>query len=344
MYGLQSDFLEWIHSYMSNRYQSVWIDHVFSPCLPLDVGVPQGSNLGPLFFLLFANDLATNLGCDIVQYADDSTLSASCKTLNEVQNILEISCEAVRIWMAENQLQLNADKTHVMILGTDQRIRNLDVDQFKVQMNGVNLEESEGNHEVLLGCWIQSNLKWAKHITELSKKMKKRLVAIAHLKFVLPFQQRKLVADGLLNSVLAYCLPLFGGCTQSEVKDLQILQNKAARIVCHAPYWASRKMMFDHLDWLTVRQMVHYFTLIAVYRMEKTGEPEHFSKCFRTVNKRGSIIVKHTKLSLFKHSFRLRGSTQWNDLPMRIRNLDKLASFKKYLRQWIKENVPRFYE
>ena len=102
--------------------------------------------------------------------------------------------------------------------------------------------------------------------------------------------------------------------------------------------------MFDHLDWLTVRQMIHYFTLIAVYRMEKTGEPEHFAKCFRTVNKRGSIIVKHTKLSLFKHSFRLRGSTQWNDLPMRIRNLDKLASFKKYIRQWIKENVPRFYE
>ena len=117
VYGLQSDFLEWIHSYMSDRYQSVWIDHVFSPCLPLDVGVPQGSNLGPLFFLLFANDLAANLGCDIVQYADDSTLSASCKTLNEVQNILENSCEAVRIWMAENQLQLNADKTHVMILG-----------------------------------------------------------------------------------------------------------------------------------------------------------------------------------------------------------------------------------
>ena len=127
VYGLQSDFLEWIQSYMSNRYQSVWIDHVFSPCLPVDVGVPQGSNLGPLFFLLFANDLASNLSCDIVQYADDSTLSASCKTLNEVQNTLEISCEAVRVWMAENHLQLNAEKTHVMALGTDQRMKSVNI-------------------------------------------------------------------------------------------------------------------------------------------------------------------------------------------------------------------------
>ena len=102
---------------------------------------------------------------------------------------------------------------------------------------------------------------------------------------------------------LRIAFPFFGGCTQSEVKDLQILQNKAARIVCHAPYWASRKMMFDHLDWLTVRQMIQYFTLLAVYRMKRTEEPEHFAQFFGNVNKRGSIIVQNTKLSLFKNSF-----------------------------------------
>ena len=117
-------------------------------------------------------------------------------------------------------------------------MKSSNVAQLHVEMNGVHLGESESKQEILLGCWIQSNLKWAKQIRGVTEKMKKRLVAIAHLKFVLPFQQRKLVADGLLNSVLTYCLPLFGGCSQSEVKDLQILQNKAARIVCHAPYWA----------------------------------------------------------------------------------------------------------
>ena len=110
IYGLHTDFLEWIQSYMSGRYQSVWIDHVYSPCLPCEVGVPQGSNLGPLFFLIFANDLPSLLNCDMIQYADDSTLTTSGKTVIEVKNKLEGGCESVTNWMQQNQLKLNAEK------------------------------------------------------------------------------------------------------------------------------------------------------------------------------------------------------------------------------------------
>ena len=78
--------------------------------------------------------------------------------------------------------------------------------------------------------------------------------------------------------------------------------------------------------------------------MKRTEEPEHFAQFFGNVNKRGSIIVQNTKLSLFKNSFRLRGSSNRNELPFEIRKLDRLITFKKQLRQWIKENVQQFYD
>ena len=153
-----------------------------------------------------------------------------------------------------------------------------------------------------------------------------------------------MVADGLINSVLAYCLPLFGGCNKNDVRDLQVLQNKAARIVCHAPPLASRRGMFDHLDWLSVRQMINYHTLIAIYRIRSSGEPEYSAKMFNNVNRKGSIIVQNTRLSLFQSSFRIRVASQWNCLPQNVREAKKISQFKNGLRQWIKKNVPRFFE
>jgi len=90
--------------------------------------------------------------------------------------------------------------------------------------------------------------------------------------------------------------------------------------------------------------MIRYLTLIAVYRVKKTREPEYFDETFRIENQRGNIIVPNTRLSLAKSSFKIRGMEDWNLLPSTVKQLDNLGSFKMALRTWIKENTPQFLD
>ena len=151
------------------------------------------------------------------------------KNIAEIGAKLSNNCESVVNWMSSNQFKLNADKTHLLTVGTLQRLRNLD-DEIDVTMDGIKLVESEDDFELLIGCQLQSSLKWHIQIEELVKKLKKRLTGLASLKFILPYQFRKTMTLGIFNSVLVYCLPLFGGCDVSEINQLEVLLNKAARI------------------------------------------------------------------------------------------------------------------
>ena len=341
IYGLDAGFISWIESYLSDRSQGVWIDHVMSDFLPCTVGVPQGSNLGPLFFMLYVNDLPFVLTCPIDQYADDSTLQATDKSIAEINKALESNCEVVSNWMAENMLQLNADKTHILTLGTRERLA-MPGNSVTVTMDGIILEEDPDHRETLLGIIIDANLKWHGQISALLLKLKKRLAGLGHIRSVLPYNLRKVVSEGMFTSVLGYCLPLFGGCDVAEIHDLQVLQNKAAQLVTHSPPRAVRQPMYDQLGWLTVNQLISYHTLLAVYRVRSTGEPEYLAESLCIDNRNGHIIVPKTKLTLLKKSFKFRGACAWNELPSSLRSLPNIGAFKKGVKTWITDNVPRF--
>ena len=176
----------------------MWIDHTMSEFLPCEVGVPQGSNLGPLLFLIFFNDLPKFLTCAADAYADDTTMVASGATTEEIGRKLTANCEAVSQWMLGNRLKLNADKTHLMTVGTNRRLQ-LQVESVDVVMDGFVLEESVDKVEVLLGCQIEPTLKWHKQIEELLKKLRKRLTALESLRNIIPYKLRKTITEGSLS-------------------------------------------------------------------------------------------------------------------------------------------------
>ena len=100
--------------------------------------------------------------------------------------------------------------------------------------------------------------------------------------------------------------------------------------------------MLDKLDWLSVQQLVAHHTLVSIFRIKAAKEPEHLAVMLNRENAVGHIVMKNSKLNLFRNSFVFRGALLWNRLPRELRKEKKIGRFKTKVREWVKEHVPRF--
>ena len=307
------------------------------------MGVPQGSILGPLLFLIYFNDLPKTLENPADAYADDTTLTSSGSSLEAIESSLNNDCSEVSQWMRANKLKINPEKTHILTLGSQSRLRKLDR-PLKVSMNGVILKEDPSHTELLLGCHIQSDLKWHKHVVSLKTKLSMRLNGLRHLKYICGFSIKKMVVEGCFNSVLMYCLPLFGGLEKYQVKEIQILQNQAARIVCRAPPRVDRASLFKRLNWLTVNQLIQYHSLVALYRVRLTKTPEYLADILCHDSRNNRIMIPKQQLTLATNSFCFRSASLWNQLPNQLRYEKNLGVFKRGVRKWVIENSSAFLD
>ena len=187
----------------------------------------------------------------IEAYADDSTMSFSEKNTESIGETLTRNCAIVSTWMRQNRFKLNAEKTHILTVGTSARVDNLE-NKVEVEMDSITVHEGDERCEKLLGVNIEYNLKWHKTIAELRLRLKSRLAGILKLRYVVPYNNLKVITQGIFNSILIYCLPLYGDCDRADLESLQVLQNKAAQIVTKSPPRSERKPMYDRLDWLSV--------------------------------------------------------------------------------------------
>ena len=244
--------------------------------------------------------------------------------------------------MSENQLKLNPDKTHKPTVGTQQRI-NRPENTVKVLMQGFAIEESEQKHETVLGIDVQNNLKWDVYISKLRGKLKKRIAGIYKLRNLVPFNTLSIICQGWFKSVLVYCLPLFGGCGEGNIDDLQVIQNKLARLVTFSEPREHRDTMYNTLQWMTIRQLICYHTLVTIFRIRIHKEPEHFATKLLDENRNGRIIIPHSNLTVYRKSFLYRGILVWNSLPEDIRCQQEMSKFKIDAKEWILQNVNRFH-
>ena len=144
-----------------------------------------------LLFLIFYKDLPYALSCTVDAYADDSTMTVSDDNLEDIGSTLTENCKIVRDWMVGNKLKLNAEKTHLLTVGTSARLR-IQETSLKVSMDDVELTENDDQSEMLLGVHVQSDLKWHIHVNYLLSKLQTRLNALERLRYILPFTQRNL--------------------------------------------------------------------------------------------------------------------------------------------------------
>ena len=204
LYGFDSNSLAWINSYLSNRVQCVAIEGTVSDFLPVSIGVPQGSILGPLFYLLYTNELpalvhdSLDPNCTISCYADDTAYS--CSNVDPLNLSAKLShwYQNIADFMLNNRLKLNDEKTHLIVLGSNQ-VQN---DQVELKTTPKLIRPSSNGK--LLGCWINRDLKWTDHLRDnresLIHGLTTRLSALRKLQKNANFKIRKQIANGIFTS------------------------------------------------------------------------------------------------------------------------------------------------
>ena len=247
-YGINGTPLEWFTSYLTGRSQYVEIDDVSSNVLSLSTGVPQGSILGPLLFLIYMNDIpycTKYFNC--ILYADDTTLSNTIQIPS--MSPLNINDELAKVydWLAVNKLSLNVKKTkYVIIHAINKKIEDVVPD---LEINGTPLERIQSFN--FLGLLSYENMSWKPHIDLLSNKLAQCAGVLNKLKRFLPIHILRTLYFSIVQSRIMYCILTWG----FDYYRIEKLQKRFVRIISSSKYNAHSEPLFKILDILKIEHL-----------------------------------------------------------------------------------------
>ena len=316
-YGFDSQTLNWFRSYFHERYQRVQIESSLSDFLLIPWGVPQGSILGPLLFIIYINELPEvaksqaneetenkDDESNIVIYADDNSPTTSDKDVHALLLNIEQDGRKVTNWFDRNDMNCSGEKTKLLICGTramrQSRIENENIQPI-VKVCGDDIKESSS--EKLLGVIVNNTLSWKNHLhgneedEGLIKNLSKRVNMLKRLRKFLPNPQFKSTVSGLFLSKLSYCITVWGSVwnipgdmTESKMKTnmskddlrkLQVLHNKCMRLQTGKDRNTSCTTLLSLTNSLSVHQMIAHKSAIQVYNVSKNEAPKyHFRRLF----------------------------------------------------------------
>ena len=210
------------------------VEGSFSAPKNIICGVPQGSILGPLLFILYINDLPKCLSYTKPHmYAGDTILSAASISTTELQTKINKDLTNIRNWLLANKLSLNVGRTEHMFFGTDFRLSNLG------KVSPVTIGDKQikrVNNTKYLGVYLDENLKWDNHIDNLCTKLSRSISGLKQARNHASLDILKMIYNALIQPVFDYCDVVWGNLNKRLSSRIQKLQNRVARIVTFQGY------------------------------------------------------------------------------------------------------------
>ncbi|KAF7246446.1 AT-rich interactive domain-containing protein 2 [Varanus komodoensis] len=356
--GVGGTALQWFRSYLDGRFQKVVLgDHV-STSWQLCHGVPQGSILSPLLFNIYMKPLGEvfrRCGLRNHQYADDTQLYLSFSTNpGEAVAVLNRCLAEVREWMRANKLKLNPDKTEVLLVGGS----GFGEGGFDLVLNGATLPLRDKVRN--LGVLLDPELSLEAQVTAVVRNAFLQLRLINQLRPYLEYDCLATVTHALVTSRLDFRNALYVGLPLKTVRTLQLVQNRAARLLTGTGRYAHMTPVLHQLHWLPIEARAQFKVLIMTYKALNGLGPGYLNErlCLympdRPLRSAGESLLQEPsmkeirRVSTRRRAFSAVAPNLWNSLPKEVRLAPPLLVFRRQLEhlafsRWFQTPAQVFY-
>lgn len=327
--GIGNEACILLKSYLSNRKQITNLNNIKSTARDITMGVPQGSTLGPLLFIIYINDIIhVSNEVSYTLFADDIALTTCHKDNKIIENVMNMALKKINTWCAENKLTINTKKTEYVRFGTTRMRAKLD--QIKIIIGKEQLVEVESYN--YLGTTLDAALNIKPQISKLNQHMASKLITFRRLTKYTSEKTAVLIYKTMLLPIMDYNDIIYGLANQQQTTKIQRVQNQALRIIFQNQK-LSVKNMHDKakIDSLQHRREQHLLMLMR----SRVTESKYVQLPRRVTRQNEGIILKVPQ----PHSNKLiqsplyNGGTLWNKLPKAIKDANSRLKFKIMIRR-----------
>ena len=329
--GISGILLSWFSDYLNDRCQRVVLPGASSEWTPIRAGVPQGSILGPLLFLMYINDIVEDIDSTIRLFADDTSLYIIVDEPVHAAHTLNLDLVKISCWAKQWLVTFNPDKSEAILFSRKyNKPYHPPVLMDQTQIN----EVMSHKH---LGIILTNDCNWHEHIEHIKAKAWNRINVMRKLKFKLDRKSLQTMYFSFIRPVLEYADVIWNNCTQYESNELEKIQNEAARIVTGATKLVSINSLLSETGWETLSSRRNKHKLTLLYKMQNDLSPEYLCSLVPpTVGSTSSyplrnaddLQILHTNSQLYYNSFLPSAVREWNELPIETRNSSSLNIFK----------------
>ena len=336
-YCIDNQIIKWITKWLTSRKQRVLLDGESSDYVPVTSGVPQGTVLGPLLFLIYINDIIENITSKLKLFADDCLLY---RTITSEQDTMALQKDLDTLvqWASKWQMKFNTSKCTIM-----RCTRSANPIQFKYTLQETNLEESD--KYMYLGVMLDKSLSWSSHITHVANKATRMLNFIKRHLSKCSTAIKASAYSLLVRPLMEYACAVWDPHYLTHIAMLEKIQRRAARwTVSNYNYLSSVSTMLHNLNWPTLsqRRRHHRLNLFyqTIYNLTGLSLPEYYqpTSCYTRHHHLLHLIIPPFNTTAHMSSFFPNTIRDWNQLPVSIIELKNYNDFLSALTNYVYHN------
>jgi hypothetical protein len=337
-YGIRGVALDWLRNYLIRRMQFVSFNGQNSTHLKTNCGVPQGSILGPLLFIIYINDLVdTSISSNMILYADDTNLLFSHSDLNQLVDHVNSDLINITNWFKVNKLSLNINKSNYMIFKNRYSNRNYEDLNIFIDKNRI----TRVPYVKFLGVTVDECLTWNNHTVHIANLVSKYSGILFRLKPYLSINILFSLYNTLVLPHLMYCNLIWADSNNTHLDIIHRKQKRIIRLCTNAGFLEHTPPLFARLNTLTIKDLHNLSVATFMYKFKNNMLPENLSSLFATVKSiythgtRSSNLYRphHFVTNLAMNTIRRQGPLLWNGLDAHIRASTSLNIFKNVLKR-----------